>query len=776
MKILINRLLIFIAALTLFIGLSGPSVFAADYPVVNVDLMSYFDSANIVPNTEGLSGPYGSTLNFETNLASSAGYTFAYWVVNGTVERNLPVDHDFILTEGIVLVAVFSHDTEHVGLFRDSNLEMLGIEYATVGNSLTVDDSGITIPDKPGYVVADPKWNASLTLTTDTVLTLQYDVVNVATYTVVAVGGTLTGDLSYDSVATAVADTPEVDTYFQYWSVNGEIVSYDSTYSFTVLEDKTLVAVFDDAVATATPLVSMSGELSLRNGYRSFLGKMSIPSGYTLVEFGLLTATTQSVPTFTDGTSTIHKGSSYLGDTMEFVMSLSTTFVTARPYMICDDGTGTLVEIYGLPYDGPYGVFISEYIEGSGNNKAVELYNATSNPVTLTGYELVTYYNGNPMGSTLALDAYTIPAGDVLVIYNSGSVLSISEVGDIASGLTTFNGDDAIALRRNGLVIDQFGIIGNDPGSSWPLPGGSSSDNTLVRAASVTGPSALWNPNEWVVYSQDTLGFLGRHYMLGETDHGARPLISGEVSTQIDEGGTYTPLTGVTASDYEDGDLTSSLTYSVRDSSDSLVATPGDFSGLDAGDYSIIYSVTDSASNTSTRTTTLTIAEVVAGVLYSTGFETSEGFTTSTSYNNTTMIERGPEGSKWGFYYGTVSTTSFITGATSAHMRWYSTAAANLGYVRTMFKVTDPLNVVFNVKNNSANLDVEVSYSYDGITWLGQEVFDVTTSTQEFTYDMSGFTLTGDKGVYIKMQVSFVTAPSTGKSLIIDDVVINSNP
>ena len=33
-------------------------------------------------------------------------------------------------------------------------------------------------------------------------------------------------------------------------------------------------------------------------------------------------------------------------------------------------------------------VFISEYIEGSGNNKAIEIFNPTNSPVSLDGYTL----------------------------------------------------------------------------------------------------------------------------------------------------------------------------------------------------------------------------------------------------------------------------------------------------------------------------------------------------------------------------------------------------
>ena len=44
----------------------------------------------------------------------------------------------------------------------------------------------------------------------------------------------------------------------------------------------------------------------------------------------------------------------------------------------------------------PTDLFISEYVEGSSNNKAIELYNGTGAPVDLTagGYQLQLYFNG----------------------------------------------------------------------------------------------------------------------------------------------------------------------------------------------------------------------------------------------------------------------------------------------------------------------------------------------------------------------------------------------
>lgn len=47
-------------------------------------------------------------------------------------------------------------------------------------------------------------------------------------------------------------------------------------------------------------------------------------------------------------------------------------------------------------------------------------------------------------------------------IYNGWS-------GDVSS-IAFFNGDDAVVLRQDGIIVDAIGEVGVDPGSAWPKP------------------------------------------------------------------------------------------------------------------------------------------------------------------------------------------------------------------------------------------------------------------------------------------------------------------
>ena len=57
-------------------------------------------------------------------------------------------------------------------------------------------------------------------------------------------------------------------------------------------------------------------------------------------------------------------------------------------------------------------LFISEYVEGSGNNKALEIYNPTANSIDLSAYTIARYSNGSQNASTPqqlsgTIDAYS---------------------------------------------------------------------------------------------------------------------------------------------------------------------------------------------------------------------------------------------------------------------------------------------------------------------------------------------------------------------------------
>ena len=156
-------------------------------------------------------------------------------------------------------------------------------------------------------------------------------------------------------------------------------------------------------------------------------------------------------------------------------------------------------------------VLISEYVEGSGFNKALELYNGGADTVSLDGYRLERYSNGGTDASgVLELDGESLAAGAVLVIVSSQAGAPLNGLGDISSGVISHNGDDAYVLRDADGVVDSFGRVGEDPGSAWGSGDTTTVNQTLRRLETVTtGDTVIddaFDPaDQWRAFPEDTL-------------------------------------------------------------------------------------------------------------------------------------------------------------------------------------------------------------------------------------------------------------------------------
>src|SRR5687767_9938698 len=132
-------------------------------------------------------------------------------------------------------------------------------------------------------------------------------------------------------------------------------------------------------------------------------------------------------------------------------------------------------------------LFFSEYIEGSSNNKALEIYNGTGAAINLAtaGYSVEMFFNGSASaGLTLNLTG-SVAAGDVFVLAQSAASAAILAQADQTNGAGWFNGDDAVTLRHGTTIVDVIGQVGSDPGTEWGNGLTSTADNTLRRKAAI---------------------------------------------------------------------------------------------------------------------------------------------------------------------------------------------------------------------------------------------------------------------------------------------------
>jgi hypothetical protein len=169
--------------------------------------------------------------------------------------------------------------------------------------------------------------------------------------------------------------------------------------------------------------------------------------------------------------------------------------------------------------------FFSEYIEGSGNNKCLEIYNPTESDINLEDYQVRIFFNGNTSaGNTINFaDGAVLPAGGTYVICSPGAGDEFLDLADEATGGNSwFNGDDAVVLvalaLENGqdVNIDVIGQIGFDPGSQWSNGGVNTQNRTIRRMPFVTagdnnGINAFDPSAEWEGLDINTEYGLGYH-------------------------------------------------------------------------------------------------------------------------------------------------------------------------------------------------------------------------------------------------------------------------
>lgn len=164
-------------------------------------------------------------------------------------------------------------------------------------------------------------------------------------------------------------------------------------------------------------------------------------------------------------------------------------------------------------------VVISEYVEGSGDNKCIEFWNPTGSAVNLGDFGYRAYHNGNSSPNySFALPAVTLNPNDVYVICHTDASGPCASNANSTDGRLLFNGDDAIAVYdlNTGNNVDVFGSIGEDPGSFWT---GAclhrTADRTLRRLAiafnGVTAPSTGFPTlcDNWDEYGFDNCSHLG---------------------------------------------------------------------------------------------------------------------------------------------------------------------------------------------------------------------------------------------------------------------------
>jgi len=182
-------------------------------------------------------------------------------------------------------------------------------------------------------------------------------------------------------------------------------------------------------------------------------------------------------------------------------------------------------------------LFFSEYGEGSSNNKYIEIYNSTANPVDLSSYALARVSNAPTTVGVYEFwvdfdSAAVILANDVYVVAHSSADSSILAQSDMTYSSLS-NGDDGFALVYGGkpsspilpgneyVILDFLGDFNGDPGSGWSVAGitNATKDHTLIRKCSINIGNTNWTTSagtdslnsEWIVLANNDWSDIGQH-------------------------------------------------------------------------------------------------------------------------------------------------------------------------------------------------------------------------------------------------------------------------
>lgn len=185
-------------------------------------------------------------------------------------------------------------------------------------------------------------------------------------------------------------------------------------------------------------------------------------------------------------------------------------------------------------------LFISEYVEGLNNNKAIEIFNGTGAAVDLSAYSIRRQNNGLGLFTNEQVLSGTLANNDVYVLANTTASEAILAMADANNNTTTlFTGNDAVALYKNGVKIDEVGLA--DQIIDW------GKDQTLIRKSDVVTPKATYTAAEWDIQGTDYISNLGTHTSTG----------AGIVTTPI----TGSPFLVVSSTSKKLTNLATSSTY-----------------------------------------------------------------------------------------------------------------------------------------------------------------------------------------------------------------------
>jgi hypothetical protein len=253
-----------------------------------------------------------------------------------------------------------------------------------------------------------------------------------------------------------------------------------------------------------------------------------------LVEFGIGTGSDPTLYAY----NVAVPNPAYTGDEPTYDEYMSTFQIAGAPgaveqyaYRLSLDGgntwiygdLGTAGSSDGFTTPGTLNVaapFFSEYVEGAGNDKALEIYNPGSVAFSLNGCVIRQWTNLNSAPTTvLAFAAGDVVASTGVVTFCQDATLLLPGAPTSCTKTTAstalWNGNDTVELYCGGAILDAIGREQELLTGFWGTEPTTTINHTLLRNCDViagdTNATDAFDPvTQWKAYLSDTLTDLGK--------------------------------------------------------------------------------------------------------------------------------------------------------------------------------------------------------------------------------------------------------------------------
>lgn len=418
-------------------------------------------------NTAGISYPQGSSQNVTWNVANT-----------NTLAPNVDI---LLSTDGgntwSTLITGTSNDGSQSVTIPSVTSNTCRFMVKASGNiffNVNTANFSITAPDTETPTA--PTLSANNTTSTKTTLswTGATDNVAVASYDIYKDGTLVANSTTSPYTVTGLsASTSYVFT----------VKAKDASNNISVSSNAvTVTTLAPDTEAPTTPSLSASGTTNVSTTL-TFTGATDNigVTAYEIYKDGALIANVNNSPYTVTG------------------LSASTTYIFT---VKAKDDAGNVsplsnaVSVTTLAAPAATELYISEYYEGTSNNKVLEITNPTLSAISLSGYSIKKQSNGSGAWSFELTLSGTINPKSTFLLKNSLSSLSSCTftAQSVVGAPIDFNGDDPVALFKNGTLID---VVGTFNGTT-----NFAKDTDLRR--NVIIPNPVYTPSEWDVLAITT--------------------------------------------------------------------------------------------------------------------------------------------------------------------------------------------------------------------------------------------------------------------------------